>query len=55
MAEICFMSSQAESAAVTQELKRTSAHPVLATAWGPSGQPLISCEKNGTVTVWAKQ
>ncbi|KAL3161687.1 hypothetical protein ABBQ38_008786 [Trebouxia sp. C0009 RCD-2024] len=41
-----------ETAAVVRELKRPGAHPILASGWGPSGRPLVSCEKNGTVTFW---
>ena len=44
-----------ETAAVSQELKHAGAHPILASAWGPTGQPLVSCEKNGTVTFWGNQ
>ena len=44
--------AQMGTGAVVQELKHSGAHPVLASGWGPVGQPLVSCEKNGTVTFW---
>ena len=43
---------QMETAAVARELKRAGGHPILASGWGPAGRPLVSCEKNGTVTFW---
>lgn len=46
------MQLQAESGTVAQTLERSGAQPILATAWGPDGQPVVSCEKNGTVTFW---
>ncbi|DBA83439.1 hypothetical protein WJX79_006327 [Trebouxia sp. C0005] len=44
-----------ETAAVAHELKHSGSQPILASAWGPAGQPLVSCEKNGTVTFWSGQ
>ena len=43
---------QAETGAVSQTLERSGAQPVLASAWSADGQPVVSCEKNGTVTFW---
>lgn len=53
LVEMAFPGFQMETAAVVKELKHSGGHPILASAWGPAGQPLVSCEKNGTVTFWS--
>lgn len=45
---------QVDKGAVVKELGKSSGggQPVQATAWSPHGQPLVSCDKTGTVSFW---